>query len=147
MTEFEQNIKTFKEAGLFNDYTPQMLSYNKVVSVNKFMPKNAYKPFKMKQCFSNAVKMLEQIGHRDDAFYCEGYVSHNNSIPIEHAWVMVGYDIIDPTFEVPLKISIENMNKEEYALIKKYSLKEVYDNMYRFKSFGPWWNRKYRDVA
>lgn len=147
MTQFEKNIRMFTEAGLFNDYKPAMLSYNPVVSVNRFMSKNSYKPFKVKQCFSNAVKLLEQIGNRDDAFYCEGYVSHKNSIPIEHAWVMVGYDIVDPTFEVALKTSLEDMNKEEYTLIKKYSLKEVYNNMYKFKTFGPWWNRKFRDVA
>ena len=139
MTEFAKTMQSLKSAGLFNGIDGRIL-YNDVISVNHVIPKHSYRPFKQKECFSNAVKLLEKI-KRNDAWYCEGYVSVNNSTPIEHAWVIVGYTIIDPTFEVALNIPVDKINKEEYYLLKKYTLTEVYEKLLKYRKYGPWWNK------
>ncbi|MCH5167496.1 MAG: hypothetical protein J1F35_06325 [Erysipelotrichales bacterium] len=139
MTEFARIMQSLKSAGLFNRLDGKIL-YNNVISVDHVIPKHSYRPFRKKECFSNAVKLLEKT-RREDAWYCEGYVSVNNSTPIEHAWVILGYSIIDPTFEVALDMPLDKINKEEYYLLKKYPLSEVYENLLKFKKYGPWWNK------
>lgn len=143
MTEFANTMQSIKSAGLLNGYDGRIL-YNDVISVDNVLPKHSYRPFVKNECYSNSVKLLEKI-KRDDAWYCEGYVSIENKYPIEHAWVIVGYTIIDPSLEMCQ--DIEALNKEEYYLLKKYTLQEVYSYLIKYKQYGPWWNRNFRKVA
>ena len=143
MTEFAQIMQSLKEAGLFKGIKGKMLSKAKVASITDYVPEKSYRPFEMKQCFSNSVKFQEMARFQTDkvVYYCEGYVSHKNQIPIEHAWVMIGNKIYDPTFEHVLGISLEDMNKEEYFLLKKYTYNEVINNLVKFEKYGPWFHK------
>lgn len=50
-----------------------------------------------KECFNNAYRGIQD--HYPDGLYLEGWVVTNHSLmPVEHAWLEVNGEIIDPTF-------------------------------------------------
>lgn len=72
-----------------------------------------------KQCYKNAADLVALISHplgglgrKRPIKYVEGFAFSCGLLPIEHAFVKVGDQYIDPTFERALKLDVR---KEMYA--------------------------------
>lgn len=113
---------------------------------------------KQKMCYRNAAELVRLI-EMDCRFpgpirYVEGFVYSNGLFPIDHAFVKIGDQFIDPTFERALKrdprkesyvslIELDPLTMAQYQAETGY-----YGEMYRysyFKRFRPdlaEWTRK-----
>lgn len=100
--------------------------------------------FEKKQCYKNASLMtswLYGFGETDKEIkYVEGMVCDPECpLPISHAWVKIGDQYIDPTFE---KVLERNVEECEYVALGEWSWPElwavlekteVYGDIYRYK--------------
>ncbi len=50
-----------------------------------------------KQCYSNAVRVIEHVPGYEDAWYVEGFAVFQDGLVIEHGWVESSGEVIDPT--------------------------------------------------
>ena len=88
----------------------------------------------MKECYSNSLHVVEALSDiRDDVRYVEGYSLVANVLPIIHAWVKVGEDYIDPTFELVLK---KDVTKETYAALGEYTYDYALSRMAEWGTYG-----------
>jgi len=71
-----------------------------------------------KHCFRNCLLLQTTFG--EDWLYCEGYAApHNLSFPVEHAWLEVAGEIVDPTW------ADDDMAKNVYVATQKYTPEAV----------------------
>lgn len=69
-----------------------------------------------RDCFRNCMLLQAIVG----GLYCEGYAApHNLNIAIEHAWLEVDGEIVDPTW------ASEQMAANVYVATVKYSADDV----------------------
>lgn len=88
----------------------------------------------MKECYSNSLHIVEASSAiRDDVRYVEGYSLVVNVLPILHAWVKVGEDYIDPTFELVLK---KDVTKETYGALGEYTYDYALSRMAEWGTYG-----------
>ena len=88
----------------------------------------------MKECYSNSLHVAQVLSTiRDDVRYVEGYSLVANVLPIVHAWVKVGEDYIDPTFELVLK---KDLTKETYAALGEYTYDYALSRMAEWGTYG-----------
>lgn len=50
-----------------------------------------------KQCFRNAVRVIQDVPGYEEADYVEGVIVHANHVVTEHRWVEMNGVIVDPT--------------------------------------------------
>lgn len=88
----------------------------------------------MKECYSNSLNVAQTLSAiRDNVRYVEGYSLVANVLPIVHAWVKVGEDYIDPTFELVLK---KDVTKETYAALGEYTYDYALSRMAEWGTYG-----------
>lgn len=88
----------------------------------------------MKECYSNSLHTAQTLSTiRDDVRYVEGYTLVANVLPIVHAWVKVGENYIDPTFELVLK---KDVTKETYAMLGEYTYDYALSRMAEWGTYG-----------
>lgn len=88
----------------------------------------------MKECYSNSLHVAQALSAiRDDVRYVEGYALAANVLPIPHAWVKVGEDYIDPTFELVLK---KDVRVETYAALGEYTYDYALSRMAEWGTYG-----------
>ena len=67
-----------------------------------------------KQCYRNAQCLALKLyvtDHPHNVHYVEGFVSVDNSILIQHAWLSINNKLVDPTLRWPVN-NIENYGEE-----------------------------------
>jgi hypothetical protein len=93
--------------------------------------KNLYDEFtwqaiNFKECFNNSATIVLS---KPDAAYCIGFA--NGVIPVEHAWVRIGEDYYDPTWEKFSEIG------QAYKLIRTFNRKELINFLNQSGDYPP----------
>lgn len=105
-----------------------------------------------KQCYRNAFNLVSLIAHPfskiigfnpDSVRYVDGFVYEPGLIPIEHAFVRIGDQYVDPTFERVLK---RDVTQCKYVSLVELNLAELCDMLEHRGYHGPiypdWYNMR-----